>query len=95
MTLHPGVRRRNCGVKRLLSISALANAGGLSAGSIRWAVEKGRLVPDAFAVMPHGQEVPVFDAGRLSEVKAALGGEAKTQPATLTEQCLAAKAGTP
>lgn len=88
------MRRCACGVKRLLSIGALANIAGLSAGSIRWAVEKGRLVPDAFAVLPHGQEVAVFGDGRVSEVKAALG-ETKGQPATLTEQCLAAKAGNP
>lgn len=92
------MRRSACGVKRLLSIGALANVAGLSAGSLRWAVEKGRLVPDAFAVLPHGQEVAVFDAGRVAEVKTALATDPKGQPATpanLTEQCLAAKAGTP
>lgn len=84
-------------MKRLVSVGILAARADVSPWALRWALEKGRVAPCAVAEIQAGREVALFDLGRLDEVKAALADPKAqpTPPPSLTEQCLAAKAGTP
>jgi hypothetical protein len=84
-------------MKRLVAIGIFADRADVSPWALRWALEKGRVAPCAVAEIQPGREVALFDLGRLAEVKATLADPKAqpTSPPSLTEQCLAAKAGTP